>query len=140
MGDTEPEVFSKFGETRPVEYVTAKEIVRRNKTFLQKGYVWIEDEDFIKKEHLEEYLENVVSKKRLEEIAYSKDRDAFEKDFALIPEGQKQSVITIIHGQYKKNEHDLRIIGSINNMLNIDLIKDIERFEELTKPVTEIIR
>ena len=43
IGDTEPEIFSEFGETKLVDYKTANEIVKRNMKFIKNGLVWIDD-------------------------------------------------------------------------------------------------
>lgn len=140
IGDTEPEVFEEFGETRLVDYKTANEIVKRNMKFIKNGLVWIDDEFFIERENLSKLFKTLKNREELETLATTKNRDYFEKEFAKLVKGQKQTVAEMIQMQYEKGKHDTMIVDSINNILSkeegktIDLIKEMERFKSLMKP------
>lgn len=140
IGDTEPEVFEEFGETRLVDYKTANEIVKRNMKFIKNGLVWIDDEFFIERENLSKLFKTLKNREKLETLATTKNRDYFEKEFAKLVKGQKQTVAEMIQMQYEKGKHDTMIVDSINNILSkeegktIDLIKEMERFKSLMKP------
>lgn len=144
LGDTEPEIFEEFGETRLVDYKTANEIVKRNMKFIKNGLVWIDDEFFIERENLSKLFKILKSKEELEALATTKNRDYFEKEFSKLVKGQKQTVAEIIQMQYEKGKHDPIIVDSINNILSkeegrtVDLIKEIETFKELMKPTIEV--
>lgn len=144
IGDTEPEVFSEFGETKLIDYKTANEIVKRNMKFIKNGLVWIDDEIFVERENLTKLFKMLKNKEELEALATTKNRDYFEKEFSKLVKGQKQTVAEMIQMQYEKGKHDPVIIDSINNILSkeegrtIDLIREIERFKELMKPTIEV--
>lgn len=144
IGDTEPEIFEEFGETRLVDYKTANEIVKRNMKFIKNGLVWIDDEFFIERENLSKLFRTIKNRKELEELASTKNREYFEKEFSKLVKGQKQTVAEMIQMQYEKGKHNPIIIDSVNNILSkeegrtVDLIKEMERFKALMKPSIEI--
>lgn len=144
LGDTEPEIFEEFGETKLVDYKTANEIVKRNMKFIKNGLVWINDEFFIERENLSKLFKTLKSREELEALATTKNRDYFEKEFSKLVRGQKQTIAEMIQMQYEKGKHDPIIVDSINNILSkeegktVDLIKEIERFKELMKPSIEV--
>ncbi len=144
LGDTEPEIFSEFGESKLIDYKTANEVVKRNMKFIKNGLVWINDEFFIQRENLSKLFKTLKNKEELEALATTRNRDYFEKEFSKLVKGQKQTVAELIQTQYEKGKHDPVIIDSANNILSkeegktIDLIKEIERFKALMKPVTEV--
>lgn len=140
IGDTEPEVFEEFGETKLIDYKTANEIVKRNMKFIKNGLVWIDDIFFIERENLSKLFKTLKNREKLEALATSKNRDYFEKEFSKLVKGQKQTVAEMIQMQYEKGKYDTMIVDSINNILSkeegktIDLIKEMERFKSLMKP------
>ncbi len=144
MGDTEPEVFEEFGETKLIDYKTANEIVKRNMKFIKNGLVWIDDAFFIERENLSKLFKNIKKREELEALATTKNRDYFEKEFSSLVKGQKQTVAELIQMQYEKGKHDPVIVDSANNILSkeegktVDLIKELERFKALMQPRIEI--
>lgn len=144
IGDTEPEIFEEFGETKLVDYKTANEIVKRNMKFIKNGLVWIDDEFFIQRENLSKLFKTIKNREELEALATTKNRDYFEKEFSKLVKGQKQTVAELIQMQYEKGKHDPIIVDSVNNILSkeegktIDLIKEMERFKALMKPSIEV--
>lgn len=144
IGDTEPEIFEEFGETKLVDYKTANEIVKRNMKFIKNGLVWIDDEFFIQRENLSKLFKTIKNREELEALATTKNRDYFEKEFYKLVKGQKQTVAELIQMQYEKGKHDPIIVDSVNNILSkeegktIDLIKEMERFKALMKPSIEV--
>lgn len=144
IGDTEPEVFSEFGETKLIDYKTANEIVKRNMKFIKNGLIWIDDKFFIERENLTKLFKQIKNQKELEELATTQNRDSFEKEFSNLLKGQKQTITEMVQMQYVKGKHNSTIVDSINNILSkeegktIDLIKDMERFKALMKPTIAI--
>lgn len=140
IGDTEPEVFSEFGETKLIDYKTANEIVKRNMKFIKNGLIWIDDKFFIERENLTKLFKQIKNQKELEELATTQNRDSFEKEFSNLLKGQKQTITEMVQMQYVQGKHNSTIVDSINNILSkeegktIDLIKDMERFKALMKP------
>ena len=144
IGDTEPEIFDEFGDTKLVDYKTANEIVKRNMKFIKNGLVWVDDEVFIERENLSKLFKTLKNREELETLATSKNRDYFEKEFSKLVKGQKQTVAELIQMQYEKGKHDPIIVDSVNNILSkeegrpIDLIKEMERFKTLMRPTIEV--
>lgn len=144
IGDTEPEVFEEFGETKLVDYKVANEIVKRNMKFIKNGLVWIDDEIFLERENLSKLFKGIRKREELEALATTKNREHFEKEFSSLVKGQKQTVAELIQMQYEKGKYDPIIVDSANNILskeegkNVDLIKEIERFKALMKPAIEV--
>lgn len=144
IGDTEPEIFSEFGETKLIDYKTANEIVKRNMKFIKNGLIWIDDEIFVERENLSKLFKTLKNREELEALATTKNRDYFEKEFSKLVKGQKQTVAELIQMQYEKGKHEPAIIDSINNILSkeegktVDLIKEIERFKSLMKPTIDL--
>lgn len=144
IGDTEPEIFSEFGETKLVDYKTANEIVKRNMKFIKNGLVWIDDELFLERENLSNLFKGIRNKEDLEALASTKNRDYFEKEFSKLVKGQKQTVAEMIQIRYAEGKYDATIIDSINNILSkdegrpIDLIKEMERFKALMQPTITV--
>ena len=144
IGDTEPEVFSEFGETKLIDYKTANEIVKRNMKFIKNGLIWIDDKFFIERENLTKLFKQIKNQKELEELATTQNRDSFEKEFSNLLKGQKQTITEMVQMQYVQGKHNSTIVDSINNILSkeegktIDLIKDMERFKALMKPTIAI--
>lgn len=144
VGDTEPEVFSEFGETKLIDYKTANEIVKRNMKFIKNGLLWIDDKFFIERENLSKLYKQIKNQKELEELATTKNRDYFEKEFLNLLKGQKQTIAEMVQMQYVEGKHCSTIVDSINNILSkeegktIDLIKDMERFKALMQPTVTI--
>lgn len=144
IGDTEPEVFSEFGETKLIDYKTANEIVKRNMKFIKNGLIWIDDKFFIERENLTKLFKQIKNQKELEELATTQNRDSFEKEFSNLLKGQKQTITEMVQMQYVQGKHNSTIVDSINNILSkeegktIDLIKDMERFKALMKPTIVI--
>ena len=144
IGDTEPEIFSEFGETKLIDYKTANEIVKRNMKFIKNGLLWIDDKFFIERENLSKLFKQIKNQKELEELAATKNRDYFEKEFSNLLKGQKQTIAEMVQMQYVEGKHNSVIVDSINNILSkeegktIDLIKDMERFKALMQPTITI--
>lgn len=144
MGDTEPEIFEEFGETKLIDYKTANEIVKRNMKFIKNGLVWIGDEIFLERENLSKIFKGIKNREELETLATTKNRDYFEKEFSSLVKGQKQTVAELIQMQYEKGKHDPVIVDSANNILSkeegktVDLIKEVERFKALMQPAIEV--
>ena len=144
IGDTEPEVFSEFGETKLIDYKTANEIVKRNMKFIKNGLIWIDDKFFIERENLTKLFKQIKNQKELEELATTQNRDSFEKEFSNLLKGQKQTITEMVQMQYVQGKHNSTIVDSINNILSkeegktIDLIKDMERFKALMQPTITI--
>lgn len=144
LGDTEPEIFEEFGETKLIDYKTANEIVKRNMKFIRNGLIWIGDEFFLERENLSKLFKGIKNREELEAIATTKNRDYFEKEFSKLVKGQKQTVAELIQMQYEKGKHDPIIIDSANNILSkeegktVDLIREVERFKALMQPVIEV--
>ena len=144
LGDTEPEIFEEFGETKLIDYKTANEIVKRNMKFIKNGLVWIDDDIFKERENLSKLFKQIKNLDELEELATTNNRDFFEKEFSNLVKGQKQTVAELIQMQYEKGEHNPIIVDSVNNILSkdegktIDLIREAERFKLLMKPIMEV--
>jgi len=144
LGDTEPEIFEEFGETKLIDYKTANEIVKRNMKFIKNGLIWIGDEFFLERENLSKLFKGIKNREELEALATTKNRDYFEKEFSSLVKGQKQTVAELIQMQYEKGKHNSVIVDSANNILSkeegriVDLIGEVERYKTLMKPTVTV--
>lgn len=126
--------FEYFGEEIPIKYSDLKLIVQNNKKMLNKGRFYINDEDFIRQQRLEQTFEKIISKDEMESM-FKMDKDKFAKSFSkMIPTQQGMLTALLIDSIREGKEIDANIVQVISDKIekNIyELAKESKIYEDL---------
>lgn len=117
--------FEQIGEEQVIPYEDLKKIIKNNKSFVEGGNFFINDDEVIKNQRLTNVYKKLLSYDEMQDL-FSKDRTAFEKIFTNMTENQKETLKRIIFEKLEQNEKnvDMNIVQVINENMNIDIMKD----------------
>lgn len=117
--------FEQIGEEQVIPYEDLKKIIKNNKSFVEGGNFFINDDEVIKNQRLTNVYKKLLSYDEMQDL-FSKDRAAFEKIFTNMTENQKETLKRIIFEKLEQNEKnvDMNIVQVINEDMNIDIMKD----------------
>jgi len=126
--------FKEFGEEQRIPYVDAKILVKHNSKFINQGAVYIDDKDFIKTERLTQYYKNILNQDEIISL-FTADKEKFKEQFKRMPKLQKEIFARMIGYKIHKGEEvDMNVVQSVNQSLNINIIKNIKNGEGLITP------
>lgn len=125
-GTGEVYTFNHIGEEILIPMSDAKAIVKSNRNFIKNGKVFIDDMEFIKKERLDSFYENILNWKGLKDL-FTKDTNTFEQVFKSIPSSQQVSFKDVLAEKLLKGEKiDRNLIYIVNEALGINIEESIE--------------
>lgn len=127
--------FIGFGQTRSIAYNDLVDIVQNNWSFFEKGYAYVDDEDFVKSNNLTDAYEKILDKDTLSsllEIGVAPMLTMVEK----MPKSQLEVLVGLIVNRLAKGENlDLNKVYKISAIYGrdiLEMVKDVQ-FLELDK-------
>lgn len=136
-GQGEIYTFEHIGEEQSIPLEDLKKIIKNNKSFVEGGNFFINDDDVVKSQKLTNIYKKLLSYDEMLDL-FNKDRSAFEKVFANMTANQKETLKRIIFEKLNENEKsvDMNIVQVINDNLGIDIMDDFRNqkiFSEILK-------
>jgi hypothetical protein len=127
--------FTGFGEEQPVPLNHAKSIIRNQKSFLSKGYFYIENSKLHKDRTIRDSTKNILEKEAFVNLMSAKPKN-FEKLFADIPQGQKKVFADVLVAKIVEQENvDMNIVKIVGDEVDMDLFSVAEGIKYLRKNI-----
>lgn len=115
-------VFNNFGDVLDISFGDLKEIVKNNRSFAQKGYFYIANNEAVNKLRLKANYQRLLSNDDMMTIL-EKDADKIMELYDLAPEGQKQIIIDlIVDKKLNKEKISADILLALGEKCGRDLI------------------
>ena len=133
-GQGEIYTFEHIGEEQSIPLEDLKKIIKNNKSFVEGGNFFINDDDVVKSQKLTNIYKKLLSYDEMLDL-FNKDRSVFEKVFANMTANQKETLKTIIFEKLNENEKsvDMNIVQVINDNLGIDIMDDFRNQKKLSE-------
>jgi len=133
-GQGEIYTFEHIGEEQSIPLEDLKKIIKNNKSFVEGGNFFINDDDVVKSQKLTKIYKKLLSYDEMLDL-FNKDRSVFEKVFANMTANQKETLKRIIFEKLNENEKsvDMNIVQVINDNLGIDIMDDFRNQKRLSE-------
>jgi hypothetical protein len=133
-GQGEIYTFEHIGEEQSIPLEDLKKIIKNNKSFVEGGNFFINDDDVVKSQKLTNIYKKLLSYNEMLDL-FNKDRSVFEKVFANMTANQKETLKRIIFEKLNENEKsvDMNIVQVINDNLGIDIMDDFRNQKKLSE-------
>lgn len=129
--------FNHIGEELSIPYEDLKKIIKNNKSFIEGGNVFINDEEVIKSQRLTNVYKKLLSYDKILEL-FNKDKSTFKDIFMNMTNNQKETLKRIIFEKLYNNEDvDMNIVQIINDDMHIDIMGDFKKDKDLQKYILE---
>lgn len=124
--------FDEMGEQQSIPYDDVKKIIKNNKSFIEGGSVFINDDEVIKNQRLENTYKKLLSYEGMLDLL-NKDRKAFAKVFSTMTKNQKENLKGIIFDKLEKDSSsvDMNIVQVINEDMGIDIMSEVKNAKDL---------
>ena len=124
--------FEEIGEQQSIPYDDVKKIIKNNKNFIEGGNVFINDDEVIKSQRLENIYKKLLSYDGMLDLL-NKDRKAFTKIFSGMTKNQKENLKGIIFDKLAKDSSsvDMNIVQVMNEDMNIDIMSEVKNAKDL---------
>lgn len=124
--------FEEIGEQQSIPYDDVKKIIKNNKAFIEGGNVFINDDEVIKSQRLENIYKKLLSYDGMLDLL-NKDRKAFTKIFSGMTKNQKENLKGIIFDKLAKDSSsvDMNIVQVMNEDMNIDIMSEVKNAKDL---------
>ena len=131
--------FNNLGEEQAIPYEDVKKIIKNNKSFIESGKVFINDDEVIKSQKLTNIYKKLLSYDEMLNL-FNKDKAAFSKIFKNMTTSQKETLKGIIFDKLENNKSvDMNIVQLLNDDMNIDIMNEFKNKKELFKNLTSEI-
>ena len=133
-GQGEIYTFEHIGEEQSIPLEDLKKIIKNNKSFVEGGNFFINDDDVVKSQKLTNIYKKLLSYDEMLDL-FNKDRSVFEKIFANMTANKKETLKRIIFEKLNENEKsvDMNIVQVINDNLGIDIMDDFRNQKKLSE-------
>lgn len=133
-GQGEIYTFERIGEEQSIPLEDLKKIIKNNKSFVEGGNFFINDDEVVKSQKLTNVYKKLLSYDEMLGL-FNKDRAAFEKVFSGMTENQKENLKRIIFEKLNENEKsvDMNIVQVINEDMNIDIMDEFRNQKKLSE-------
>ena len=133
-GQGEIYTFEHIGEEQSIPLEDLKKIIKNNKSFVEGGNFFINDDDVVKSQKLTNIYKKLLSYDEMLDL-FNKDRSGFEKVFTNMTANQKETLKRIIFEKLNENEKsvDMNIVQVINDNLGIDIMDDFRNQKKLSE-------
>ena len=131
MGQGTIYTFDKFGEEQVIPYEDAKLIIKNNKSFVEGGNFFINDDDLIASQRLTKVYKKILNADQMMNL-FKENKKEFKTIFSNMTNGQKETFCNIIYDKLRNDQDvDMNIIQIVNDELNIDIINNFKANKEL---------
>ncbi|MEG1353700.1 MAG: hypothetical protein RR255_00260 [Bacilli bacterium] len=119
-----------FGDMEVISFAELKDIVKYNKSFVEKGYFYIVDELAVKQLRLERYYNRLLSVEDMSNL-FNNDAKSTIELYKLANDGQKEIIIDLISNRIlNKEKLDANVLVELGKLSGKDLMKMIEDYSE----------
>ena len=130
-GQGEVYTFNEFGEEKNIPYAQARQIIKNNRHFITGGLVFINDDDIIKVDRLENDYKKILDKDSILKL-FNSDKEKFSKVYNNMTTLQKEILHTIIVKRMAKGKNvDYNIVKVIDDDLHCDIASEVENGKNL---------
>lgn len=133
-GAGEVYTFENIGEEQAIPLEDLKKIIKNNKSFVEGGNFFINDDEVVKNQKLTNVYKKLLSYNEMLDL-FNKDRSAFEKIFSGMTDNQKETLKRIIFEKLNENEKsvDMNIVQVINEDMDIDIMDEFRNQKKLSE-------
>ena len=123
--------FTEFGEVQMIPFRDLKEIVRKQKSFLQAGYFYVDSSDALVAMSVNKICENMPEKDLLLNLL-DKDSKTIIKVLKMMPTGQREMFALMMTKKIEDGSPiDMNVVDACGKMLNRDLATEAKNRKEL---------
>lgn len=121
---------SNFGDVEVISFAELKDIVKYNKSFIEKGYFYIVDELAVKQLRLERYYNRLLSVEDMSNL-FNNDAKSIIELYKLASDGQKETIIDIISNKIlAKEKLDANVLVELGKLSGKDFMKMMDDYSE----------
>lgn len=133
-GTGEIYTFHHIGEEQTIPLEDLKKIIRNNKSFVEGGNIFINDDEVVKSQKLTNVYKKLLSYSEIQDL-FNKDRRAFEKIFTNMTKNQKETLKRIVFEKLNQDEKsvDMNIVQVLNDDMNIDIMDDFRSQQKMAE-------
>lgn len=126
--------FHHIGEEQTIPLEDLKKIIRNNKSFVEGGNIFINDDEVVKNQKLTNVYKKLLSYSEMKDL-FNKDRKAFEKIFTNMTKNQKETLKRIVFEKLNQDEKsvDMNIVQVLNDDMNIDIMDDFRSQQKMAE-------
>ena len=123
--------FTEFGEVQMIPFRDLKEIVRKQKSFLQAGYFYVDNSDALVAMSVNKICENMPEKDLLLTLL-DKDSKTIIKVLKMMPTGQREMFALMMTKKIEDGSPiDMNVVDACGKLLNRDLVAEARNRKEL---------
>lgn len=122
FGQGERYWFDKFAEVKPIPFRDLKEIVKNNRSFLEKGYFYVDNEDARKAFRINRLYESLPNMQDFIHIL-EKTPQEVEKQLAIATAQQKDIIASVVIWKLFDGEKlDMNLVKVVGDAVHKDLV------------------
>ena len=137
-GQGEIYTFEHIGEEQSIPLEDLKKIIKNNKSFVEGGNFFINDDDVVKSQKLTNIYKKLLSYDEMLDL-FNKDRSVFEKVFANMTANQKETLKRIIFKKLEDDEKkvDMNIVRVIDENMGTNIMEEFSNQKKLSELIKE---
>jgi len=126
--------FHNIGEEQTIPLEDLKKIIKNNKSFVEGGNIFINDDEVVKSQKLTNVYKKLLSYDEIQGL-FNKDRRAFEKVFTNMTKNQKETLKRIVFEKLNKDDKsvDMNIVQVMNDDMNINIMDDFRNQQKMAE-------
>lgn len=130
--------FENIGEEQIIPMEDLKKIIKNNKSFIEGGNIFINDEEVVESQKLVNIYKKLLSYEEMLGL-FNKDREAFEKVFVSMANNQKETLKRIIFKKLEENEKkvDMNIVRVIDENMGTNIMEEFSNQKKLSELIKE---
>ena len=130
--------FENIGEEQIIPMEDLKKIIKNNKSFIEGGNIFINDEEVVESQKLGNIYKKLLSYEEMLGL-FNKDREAFEKVFVSMANNQKETLKRIIFKKLEDDEKkvDMNIVRVIDENMGTNIMEEFSNQKKLSELIKE---
>jgi len=126
--------FTKFGQSRAIQYGEVEGIINNQEKFIKNGYFYVSDDRVAKRHDLYRFYEETLNKETIEKILNSDDKKDIEL-FKMATDKQKEVIVNLYIKKIKDlddSEIDYNKVSLFSKSFGKDVAEMIEEYKSLS--------
>ena len=130
--------FENIGEEQIIPMEDLKKIIKNNKSFIEGGNIFINDEEVVESQKLGNIYKKLLSYEEMLGL-FNKDREAFEKVLVRMENNKKENLKRIIFKKLEDDEKkvDMNIVRVIDENMGTNIMEEFSNQKKLSELIKE---
>lgn len=130
--------FDRFGKILQIPYSDLMQIVQNHTALFERGYLYINNAQFVKASGLQGAVENMLTKEQIQKIVYSNSPDYMELFSKATTEQRKNIAGILIDEINDGQEFDMNKLDKISTFIGYNIQERAKKQKEnLAKPIVD---